>query len=85
VEELFGAELASLLKFCPLRLSSSVRGVPRSDIVLVRLEMLAPFPHDRLTSVLREYPNADVVWCQVRSLKISAQPSRAALDDTTAA
>jgi len=31
--------------------------------------MLAPFPHDRLTAVLREYPNADVVWCQVRSLK----------------
>jgi hypothetical protein len=44
--------------------------------VLVRLEMLAPFPHDRLTSVLREYPNADVVWCQVRSLKTYAPPSQ---------
>ncbi|KAK3241217.1 hypothetical protein CYMTET_48998 [Cymbomonas tetramitiformis] len=34
------------------------------NIVLVRLEMIAPFPHHHVTQVLSLYPNAEVVWCQ---------------------
>ncbi|CAE7514778.1 ogdh [Symbiodinium necroappetens] len=34
------------------------------DIVLVRLEQIAPFPYDRIIKALSYYPNADVVWCQ---------------------
>jgi 2-oxoglutarate dehydrogenase E1 component len=38
------------------------RGI--KDVALVRLEQLYPFPHAPLVDVLRNYPNADVVWCQ---------------------
>lgn len=34
------------------------------DIALVRLEQLAPFPHDILSRVLQQYSNAEIVWCQ---------------------
>ncbi len=34
------------------------------DIALVRLEQLAPFPHDILLRVLQQYSNAEIVWCQ---------------------
>lgn len=33
-------------------------------ITLVRLEQLAPFPMDRVASVVNEYPCAEVVWVQ---------------------
>jgi 2-oxoglutarate dehydrogenase complex dehydrogenase (E1) component-like enzyme len=49
------------------KLSQVRRGAKVRDIVLVRLEMIAPFPHDLLTSVIANYENADIVWCQVRS------------------
>ena len=34
------------------------------DIVLVRLEQISPFPHDLLMNVVRQYKNAELVWCQ---------------------
>ena len=34
------------------------------DIVLVRLEQVAPFPHDKLTGILGRYEGAEVMWCQ---------------------
>ena len=33
-------------------------------MVLVRLEQVAPFPHDLLTDVVERYANAEVIWCQ---------------------
>jgi 2-oxoglutarate dehydrogenase E1 component len=35
------------------------------DIAILRLEQLYPFPRQRLSELLRGYPNADeIVWCQ---------------------
>ncbi|CAG9461158.1 unnamed protein product [Pedinophyceae sp. YPF-701] len=34
------------------------------DIALVRLEQIAPFPHDRVTRVIARYPNAELAWVQ---------------------
>lgn len=34
------------------------------DIILVRLEQVAPFPHDLLIDVVERYSGAEVVWCQ---------------------
>ena len=34
------------------------------DIAILRIEQLYPFPINRLAVRLRQYPNADVVWCQ---------------------
>jgi 2-oxoglutarate dehydrogenase E1 component len=38
------------------------RGV--SDVALVRVEQLYPFPNKSLPPVLARYPNAEVIWCQ---------------------
>ncbi|MAM69189.1 MAG: 2-oxoglutarate dehydrogenase E1 component [Rhodospirillaceae bacterium] len=35
-----------------------------SNMALVRLEQLYPFPSISLSKELKKYPNADVVWCQ---------------------
>ena len=34
------------------------------DVILVRLEQIAPFPHDILLQTITRYPNADFVWYQ---------------------
>ncbi|KXS15530.1 E1 subunit of 2-oxoglutarate dehydrogenase [Gonapodya prolifera JEL478] len=34
------------------------------DTCIVRIEQLAPFPFHNVLLQLRQYPNADVVWCQ---------------------
>jgi len=34
------------------------------DIVILRLEQISPFPHDRVTDAISFYPNAELVWCQ---------------------
>ncbi len=34
------------------------------DVAIVRVEQIYPFPMKSLTAALKEYPNADVVWCQ---------------------
>ena len=38
------------------------RGV--SDVALIRVEQLYPFPDVSLAQELRKHPDADVVWCQ---------------------
>lgn len=48
-------------------LSRARRAKRVRDIALVRLEQLAPFPHDMVGRVLQQYANAQVVWCQVRT------------------
>ena len=35
-----------------------------SDVALVRMEQLYPFPNVSLAKELKKYPNADLVWCQ---------------------
>ncbi|HEY0901770.1 MAG TPA: 2-oxoglutarate dehydrogenase E1 component, partial [Micavibrio sp.] len=34
------------------------------DVVILRLEQLYPFPAKALAEELKQYPNADVIWCQ---------------------
>jgi 2-oxoglutarate dehydrogenase E1 component len=36
----------------------------RSDVSILRLEQLYPFPRAALKAELEKYPNAQVVWCQ---------------------
>eukprot|EP01038_Epipyxis_sp_PR26KG_P007056 gene7056-9631_t len=38
------------------------RGV--SDVAIIRIEQLAPFPWDRVAAEVALYKNADVLWCQ---------------------
>ena len=38
------------------------RGI--KNVVILRLEQLYPFPAKALANELKQYPNADVVWCQ---------------------
>ena len=35
-----------------------------NDVAIVRLEQIYPFPMITLPKVLRQYPNAEIVWCQ---------------------
>jgi 2-oxoglutarate dehydrogenase E1 component len=36
-----------------------------TDMVIIRLEQLYPFPHEEFTAQIAAYPNAsEVVWCQ---------------------
>jgi 2-oxoglutarate dehydrogenase E1 component len=35
-----------------------------SDVAIVRLEQIAPFPFDRMQEKIAMYPNAEVMWCQ---------------------
>ncbi|KAK9823055.1 hypothetical protein WJX81_005034 [Elliptochloris bilobata] len=46
------------------RLSNARRAGRIRDVVLVRLEQLAPFPHDLVMKVVSQYGNAELVWCQ---------------------
>jgi 2-oxoglutarate dehydrogenase E1 component len=34
------------------------------DVVIHRLEMMYPFPHETLAELLGKHPKAEVVWCQ---------------------
>eukprot|EP00056_Hartaetosiga_gracilis_P008673 m.124846 g.124846 ORF g.124846 m.124846 type:complete len:1100 (+) comp12965_c0_seq4:167-3466(+) len=34
------------------------------NVCFVRLEQIAPFPHDRIIDAIGNYPNAEIVWCQ---------------------
>ena len=36
----------------------------RTDVAIVRVEQLYPFPAVSLPRELKRYPNADIVWCQ---------------------
>ncbi|CCW65670.1 unnamed protein product [Phytomonas sp. EM1] len=44
--------------------SESSRESPLHDIALIRLEELSPFPAAEVAGVLREYPDAELVWAQ---------------------
>ena len=57
------------------KLSQMRRGRRIRDIVLVRLEQIAPFPHDLLMRVVGQYSNAELVWCQVMPLLALEPPS----------
>ncbi|MBH2043421.1 MAG: 2-oxoglutarate dehydrogenase E1 component, partial [Comamonadaceae bacterium] len=36
-----------------------------SDVAIIRVEQLYPFPHKAFAAVIKKYPNAvDIVWCQ---------------------
>jgi len=35
-----------------------------NDIMILRVEQLYPFPHKIIAEELKQYPNAEVIWCQ---------------------
>ena len=43
-----------------------------SDVKIVRIEQLTPFPWDLVDRELRRYPNAEVVWCQEEPMNMGA-------------
>jgi 2-oxoglutarate dehydrogenase E1 component len=43
-----------------------------SDVKIVRVEQLSPFPWDLVSRELRRYPNAEVVWCQEEPMNMGA-------------
>ncbi len=43
-----------------------------SDVVLIRLEQVFPFPGQTLGATLKPYRNADVVWCQEEPANMGA-------------
>lgn len=36
------------------------------DVAIARVEQIAPFPFDMVAEQADRYPNAEIVWCQVR-------------------
>ena len=44
--------------------SGNVGYLDPSTVALCRLEQIAPFPYERIVSVVERYPNAEVVWAQ---------------------
>ena len=39
--------------------------IPASDVAIIRVEQLYPFPHKAFAAEIKRYPNAtDLVWCQ---------------------
>jgi len=36
----------------------------KADVALVRVEQISPFPFDQVANYAKQYPNAEVVWCQ---------------------
>lgn len=45
-------------------LDAALSGAGRSDIAIVRLEQLHPFPEKALVGELARFPGASVLWCQ---------------------
>ena len=43
-----------------------------SDVKIVDVEQLSPFPWDLVDRELRRYPNAEVVWCQEEPMNMGA-------------
>ncbi|KAK9810028.1 hypothetical protein WJX72_003602 [[Myrmecia] bisecta] len=46
------------------KLSHARRARKIRDIVMVRLEQIAPFPHDLVIKAVTQYVHAEVLWCQ---------------------
>jgi 2-oxoglutarate dehydrogenase E1 component len=40
------------------------QGQSIKDIYIIRVEQLAPFPYDLISSSIKRFPNADLIWCQ---------------------
>ena len=36
----------------------------KADVAIVRIEQISPFPFDQVANYAKQYPNAEVVWCQ---------------------
>lgn len=36
----------------------------KSDVAIVRIEQISPFPFDQVANYAKQYPNAEIVWCQ---------------------
>lgn len=46
-------------------LAEKIESTQRNNILLVRIEQLYPFPHERLNSIIAKYKNAkEIVWAQ---------------------
>ncbi len=43
-----------------------------TDIAIIRLEQLSPFPHEALVKILHPYTRADLVWCQEEPMNMGA-------------
>ena len=54
-----------------IALERNKRGL-QSDVAIVRVEQLAPFPFDLVGREIRRYPNAEIVWCQVEPMNMGA-------------
>ena len=50
------------------------REAEQTDVALVRLEQLYPFPAKQLASIYDAYPQAEVVWCQEEPKNMGAWP-----------
>ena len=46
-----------------------------SDVALVRVEMLYPYPDVLLAEVMASYPGAEIVWCQEEPKNMGAWPT----------
>jgi len=40
------------------------RDLKLDDVVIIRVEQLYPWPRDNLVKALKQYPNAELIWCQ---------------------
>ena len=49
-------------------LANARRGQKIRNIGLVRLEQIAPLAMDRVATIVKRYPNAELMWVQVRFL-----------------
>ena len=44
----------------------------RTDVALVRVEQLFPFPEAEIRAALARHPNAELVWCQEEPANMGA-------------
>jgi 2-oxoglutarate dehydrogenase E1 component len=51
------------------------RELKQTDVALVRVELLYPFPAEAIVAEIAKYPGAEVVWCQEEPKNMGAWPS----------
>jgi 2-oxoglutarate dehydrogenase E1 component len=51
------------------------RELKQTDVALVRVELLYPFPAEAILAEIAKYPGAEVVWCQEEPKNMGAWPS----------
>jgi 2-oxoglutarate dehydrogenase E1 component len=56
-------------------LAARRREIADAAVALVRVELLHPFPAERIAEELARYPGADVVWCQEEPRNMGAWPA----------